>query len=314
MPTAPAPQKPRADDLFPVVDVRAQSEITAEQADFFRANGLLLIRGLIQGEELEALQRETAPLVQRSLDGTDHPDHYFKEHEVSGERTPFRVEYVADKTESVKRLLAHPFILRSVERLQGRNFIPTWDSMVFKTAGKGVAIPWHRDAGTDCTDPQRPIFNVDIYLDHADLRSCVWGILGTNRWDQAQAMERCNELNRDLTGDWAAAGAVPIPMEPGDVLFHDILVLHGSQPTTAPLRRVIYLEFRPGEVELAQGPHIPAYIPKKQQVLAAAIRRRSACHFAHQETPYVMRPDPAFVEFSQREPGTWRFDHGAWWR
>lgn len=300
---------------FPVVDVRTQDAITADQAAFFRANGLLLIRGLIQGEELEALRRETGVLVERSLAGTDHPDHYFKAHEQTGARTPFRVEYVADKTESVKRLLGHPFILRSVERLQGRNFIPTWDSLVFKIAGQGVAIPWHRDAGTDCVDTRWPIFNVDVYLDRADLSTCVFGILGSNTWTVEEAAARCSDLNRDVErGEVHTDGALPIPMEAGDVLFHDILVLHGSKPSRSDLRRVIYLEFRPGETELERGPHIPAYGPKKRQVLTAAIERRRTAPWAADETPFAYRPDPAFADFPRKAPGTWRFDHGAWWR
>ena len=61
----------------------------------------------------------------------------------------------------------------------------------------------------------------------------------------------------------------------GDVLFHSILVLHGSPAARSQLRRVVYYEFRPAEVEQAHGPHVPQYIPTKQKVLLACLRHRA---------------------------------------
>jgi hypothetical protein len=63
-------------------------------------------------------------------------------------------------------------------------------------------------------------------------------------------------------------------MHPGDVIIHNILVLHGSPAAQSHLRRVIYYEFRPAEVELAIGPHTPEYIPLKQHLLLACLRDR----------------------------------------
>ena len=60
-----------------------------------------------------------------------------------------------------------------------------------------------------------------------------------------------------------------LKVNPGDVLFHNVLVLHGSPPAQTKLRRVLYYEFRPGEVEREFGPHTPEYGPLKQQILIA---------------------------------------------
>jgi len=301
---------------FPHIDARTQNCITDAQMDFFRKHGLLVIRNLVRGEELARLQAETKPLIDQGVTGTEDPDWSYKEHELSGQRVPCRVEYVVDKTASGKVLAGHPFILRTVEKLQGRNFIPTWDSMVFKNEGMGVAIPWHRDAGTDCTDSERPIFNVDVYLDRADMSNCLWGILGSNHWDQSRIERTIAELNQGISteGGFRTDGALPIIMEPGDVILHNILTLHGSAPARTHLRRVLYYEYRSGEIERAKGPHVPAYVAKKQQVLWECLRLRAAAPYVTGETPYVYNPTAEFAEFPRATPPTFRYAHGDWWR
>lgn len=307
---------------FPEIDARAQDSITDEQAQFFRDNGLLVIRNVLSPEELKAMQDATQPLIDMAERGVATPDAppldvMYKEHEITGERTPFRVEYVIEKTLAGKALLGHPFILRSVEKLQGRNLIPTWDSVVFKQAGKGAAIPWHRDAGTQHSrDAFAPIFNVDFYLDEADLTNCLWGILGSNQWTPEQSAETIARLNAG--GEFhTTEGAVPIIMHPGDVIFHNILVLHGSPAAQSHLRRVVYYEFRPAEIESEIGPHVPEYLPLKQKVLLACLRHRANTPYAAGETPFAYRPTPPFdgVTLAEDEElSTYRYPHGEFWR
>ncbi len=305
---------------FPHIDASKGSEISDAEAEFFREQGLLVIRNVLRGTELAEMQRETQLLVDRARAGTDHEDFQYREHEISGERVPFRVEYVIDKTLAGLALLADAYILRTVAKFQGRNFIPTWDSLVFKNPGAGVAIPWHRDAGTHAVHPtlglRHPIFNVDFYLDQADIDNCLWGILGSNRWDQATADRVVHELNQG--GFQHGHGAQPILMQPGDVILHNILALHGSPPTSGRLRRVVYYEFRPGETEREMGPHIDAYRPLKQQQLTRCIELRRQAAYAQGETPYAYAPDGAFAlpggPQSGAELPTFRHPHHHFWR
>ena len=310
---------PSVETVFPPVDARQQDCLTDAQAQFFRDNGLLIIRNVLRGAELQALQDETLPLVQRAMrERVNDPDFLYMKHPQTGQDTPFRVEYVIDKTRAGKALLGLPFILRSVEKLQGRNFVPTWDSMVFKTEGAGAPIWWHRDSGRDFYTGEefsdRPIFNVDFYLDTADLTNCLWGIPGSNRWTETEATARIKALN---DGGFKTDGAVPIPMQPGDVIFHNILALHGSPPAQSRLRRVVYLEFRPGELERSKGPHVPAYIPLKQKLLLACLRDRARAPYATGETPFVYRPT---AEFAAPVLGpaellpSYRYAHQDYWR
>jgi ectoine hydroxylase-related dioxygenase (phytanoyl-CoA dioxygenase family) len=201
----------------------------------------------------------------------------------------------------------------------GRDLIPTWDSMVLKFPGEGIIVPWHRDAGTAQVG-DKPIFNVDFYLDEATEENCVWVIPGSNLWDSERTAAWLEAHRSAKTvEDFRASGAVPALMQPGDVMFHNILVVHGSPSTTVPqIRRVVYYEFRTAHVEEAIGPHVPAYIPLKQKVLLACIeRRKRADYIPPDEEPYAYQPPAPYntVSLLPDEPlSSYRYAHGDYWR
>ncbi len=310
-----------ATDVFPHIDATTQDSITDEQVQFFRDNGLLVIRNVVRGAELKAMQDETLPLVQQAVADIGKPqkreDFRYQKHELTGQEVPFRVEYVVDKTRAAKVLAGHPFILKSVEKIQGRNFIPTWDSMVFKNAGAGVAIPWHRDSGAGNGATKVPLFNVDFYLDGSDMTNCLWGILGSNRWSEEDAKSTVARLT-DAPGKFSTDDrCAPILMNPGDVIFHNILALHGSPAAQSKLRRVVYFEYRPIEIELEHGPHKPDYIPLKQKIFLACLRDRANASYTKGEKPFAYQPSPQYAPAKLGENETletYRVPHENFWR
>ncbi|WP_217593672.1 phytanoyl-CoA dioxygenase family protein [Cohnella sp. GbtcB17] len=295
-------------------DARTQSSITEEQAQFFMDNGFLVIKGALRGEELKIVQDEMEKLVAKGVAGVqDDPDYMYGKGGKSGRNILRRIEYVIDKSDPMKALLGHPFILRSVEKLQGRNFIPTWDSMVLKMPDEGIIVPWHRDAEVPegCTD-SRPIFNVDFYLDAADLATCLWVIPGSNKWSKEACKAR---IEQDGADRFSTEDAIPVPLEAGDAIFHDITVLHGSPAGDGnPLRRTVYYEFRPGEIEWDFGPHTREYLGLKQQMLLACLDRRAAVPYAQGEEPFVYDPVGALALGERKTSNTFRYPHLSYWR
>jgi ectoine hydroxylase-related dioxygenase (phytanoyl-CoA dioxygenase family) len=299
---------------IPEVDAAGRAVISGAEADAFRAAGAMVVRGLLAADELAALRAQTLALVERAAaERVRDGDWRYKRHAPSGREVPFRIEYVVDKLPACRALLGHPFVLRSVERLQGRDFIPTWDSIVFKLAGAGAEIEWHRDAGTHQCDPGVPIFNVDFYLDGSDAANCVWAIPGSSAWSDARA--EAESARRNAEG-FATEGAVPLPLRPGDALFHDILLVHGSPAAESGLRRVLYYEFRPADVERRRGPHTPDYIPEKQRVLLACLADRAAAPWARGERPFRYRPSAAFPPPAAASGAlaSYRVAHDEHWR
>jgi ectoine hydroxylase-related dioxygenase (phytanoyl-CoA dioxygenase family) len=293
------------------VATHPQPAITDEQVRFFHDNGFLVLRGVLQAGELARMRSAMDGLLAYGLEEVrDHPDYAYGRGHLTGRPILQRIEYVIDKTEEGKVLLAHPFILRSVERLQGKDLIPTWDSMVLKMPGEGIMVPWHRDAGTECVG-DTPIFNVDFYMDDADLDTCLWVYPGSHKWSREETLKVTQQEG------FATDGATPVPVHAGDAIFHNILVLHGSPSNISrKLRRVVYFEFRSAHVELALGPHVPEYIPLKQKVLLGCLERRSKADYVHGEEPYRYEPpEPFEVDWKAgTELETYRYPHEQFWR
>lgn len=294
--------------------------ITDEERDFFLQNGFLILRSVLKGEELRRVRQAMDELTAYGCaEVRDDPDYKYGTGPQSGKPVLRRIEYVIDKREEMKVLLGHPFILRSVEKLMGADLIPTWDSMVLKMPGEGIIVPWHRDAGTECVG-DTPIFNVDFYLDEADEDTCLWVIPGSHVWDAQQVQQFLAEHSeQDITKEhFRASGAIPVLMQPGDVLFHNILVLHGSPYNLSDkIRRVVYYEFRTAHVEHELGPHVPEYIPLKQRVLLSCIeKRRQADYIPKDEVHYEYNPpEPFTVEWQPgTELATYRYPHEQYWR
>ena len=288
------------------------ASITDTEKAFFLENGYVILRNVLCPKELDRLCQAMSGLVDnKGRSKHDAEDFKYGIGHESGADVLRRIDYVIDKSEVCKVLLGHPYILRSVEELMGPDFIPTWDALVLKLPGEGIVVPWHRDAQVRCAG-ETPIFNVDFYLDDADEDTCVWGIPGSQEWSQEEAEPYFGGT------DFAFEGAVPIPVNAGDVIFHNIKLVHGSPPNRSPqMRRVIYYEFRTASVEFENGPHRPEYIPLKQEQLLACLEKRREANYFTNEEPFVYRPPAPFDTVSAvREGGlqTYRFEHKKFYR
>ena len=246
---------------------RSKYHLSEKQVRFFDEHGYLVLRKLISGELLERLQAAGSNWIERGLStGLDDPqrgDYQFAKR--SNGEVFYRVDYLHDKREAASlELLGSPEVLAVAESLCGSNFVPTYESMVFKQQGDGEQIPWHQDA----VHPRHHrVFNFDLYLDRSSIGS---GALRVVPGTQNRILDVC-EI-RDRFG-WNADGVIQVEMEPGDVLLHDVMVLHGSERTEGKaLRRTIYYEFRAAEEILEDGPWDREWIERRLRLVPLGLR------------------------------------------
>lgn len=273
---------PVTDPAFP----RSPYHLTPEQVSFFDQNGYLILRNWIPADLLKRLQEagdgwieqgwSQGPVENKRWD----EDYAFRD--MDGKKVMYRVNYLHDKGYSASlELLGAPQVLAVAESLCGVNFVPTYESMVFKQEEDGAAIRWHQDA----IHPRRwRIFNYDVYLDAS--RSGAGALLvipGT----QNEKQPFCNIEN---THGWDVPDAIEVVMAPGDVLLHDVMVAHGSPETHGnALRRTLYYEFRAAEQIIEEGPWDREWIDRRMRLLPVAQRR-------HQQA------------FPEKEPFQWKAD------
>ncbi len=78
---------------------------------------------------------------------------------------------------------------------------------------------------------------------------------------------------------WDPPGVVEVEMEPGDVLLHDVMVVHGSPPVEGKaLRRTIYYEFRAAEQIIAEGPWDRDWVDRCLRLVPPALSRYEAAY------------------------------------
>jgi hypothetical protein len=204
----------------------------------------------------------------------------------------FRVNYVHDKGNPVSlAMLGAPEVLAVAESLCGPNFVPTYESMVFKQEGDGEVIRWHQDA----VHPRRHrIFNYDLYLDHSKKGAGALVVIPGSHHDRLDACKLEEEHG------WNPPGSIVVEMDPGDVLLHDVMVVHGSPKAEGnALRRTIYYEFRAAEQILEEGPWNRDWIDRRMRLVPLGLREHARMfpdspQFDWQpDTPYRQDLDPS---------------------
>jgi hypothetical protein len=270
---------------------RSLYHLSDEQIRFFDENGYLVLRNWIPQDMLRRIQEAGRVWIDMGLhasaDDPNYDDYIFAQRPAG--RTMFRVNYVHNKGQAASlELLGAPQVLAVAESLCGPNFVPTYESMVFKQENDGAAIRWHQDA----VHPRsHRIFNFDLYLDASRADG---GALNVIPKTQLQRQDICALTEK---WGWNPPGVITVEMEPGDVLLHDVMVVHGSPDVEGKsLRRTIYYEFRAAEQILAEGPWDSDWVDRRLRLIPLALRRyqqaypdqpQFAWHIAPQFRPEV---------------------------
>ena len=269
-------------------------KITDDEIAFFDENGYAILRGVLHGDELATIQRETRRLIDEILDGGPAAERCL----LGPEGTPYYLTYLhANPNDFSLRLLAHPFVGDLLTRMVGPDFVPLWESLVFKLPGNGSSVPWHRD---DWPAGDERIFNIDLYPDRSTVEnSCVWVVPGSHKWDDATAREW---IARGQS-DFALPGAVPAEVEPGDVLLHHVKVLHGSTANASQsLRRVIYFDNRAAGWNERYRWFDRDVIEKRCRLYQYALSERRAHPYPSDDEAYAYAPPDGLPRWSPDEP------------
>jgi len=240
--------------------------LTPEQIAFYDENGYLVLKNWIPQPMLKRLQQAGAIWIANGLAATEDdphsPDYRFAERPMG--KTMWRVDYLHNKGQVASlELLGSPQVLEVAQSLCGADFVPTYEAMVFKQEGDGAVVEWHQDAVHTRT---HRIFNYDLYLDES--RSG-----GGALWVIPKSQTRKHDVCL-LSNQWNVPGSTEVEMAAGDVLLHDVMVVHGSPHTEGNrLRRTIYYEFRAAEEILQDGPWDRTWIDQRIRLIPLGLKR-----------------------------------------
>lgn len=220
--------------------------LTTDQIEAFHRDGLLVVRGVLDGEEVDELRAAVDATTRRGI-AHDGEGHWYEE--IDGEERYFRTDGIFDDDPVYRRFALRPDLLTIVGQLIGHPFLPINDTIVVKLPHSGVPIPWHQDPPYAGETPRSttfgvPNFDIDIYLDETTTANgCLYGIAGHHLVGAVDFGGRSEDELFELSA------ARPIEMAPGDVLVHCMSAPHGSRGNdSAAIRRVVYFHYMAREV------------------------------------------------------------------
>jgi ectoine hydroxylase-related dioxygenase (phytanoyl-CoA dioxygenase family) len=271
-------------------------KITDEEIAFFDENGFVICRNVLHEDELRHFQAESARLIEEIKEGGPADKMCGR----GPEGIPYYLNYLhANPNTFSLRLLAHPFIGDLLTRMVGSDFIPLWESLVFKLPDNGSSVPWHRDdksiSGTE------RIFNIDIYPDHSTVEnSCVWCVPGSHLWAQEKADSWIARGRKNFDD---MPGAVPAEMNPGDVLLHHVKVLHGSTMNRSnSLRRVVYFDNRAASWNEKYGWFARDVIESRCRLYQYALHERKTNPYPSDDETFAYAVPPGLPDWNPGDP------------
>ena len=214
-------------------------------------DGFVHLPGVIDADDV-------AKLAILSLQSVD--DHAFSDDLVrTGEGVPVKLLYPLDKyRDFVPVLGSHPVRAIVDALLPVEDSVLTWEDVLIKPPLTGVEVGVHQDIGLDPT--RDTVHSLGISL-NGDLDNPVHFLPGSHRLGPLTRTS-VKALWRDCRDQFR-----PVTTQPGDVVIHNVHVLHYSEANLSPQPRVTwYLEFRSMNSLLENGPWNNDWVHRRRAI------------------------------------------------
>jgi len=140
-------------------------------------------------------------------------------------------------------LVSHPKILDAVEDVLGPDILAWGCSLFVKDAHDPGFVSWHQDA-TYWGLSKPDVLTAWVALSPATVEAgCMKVVPGSHKWNQVahrDTLDKHNLLTRgqELAVEVNEDEAAYMPLNPGEVSLHHVLIAHGSTPNTTDDRRI----------------------------------------------------------------------------
>lgn len=198
-----------------------------------KTHGYAIAKNLLSEEDLAEVTAVTDEMIKRWQSGEVHDEDFWSAVPAEfGKRVLYRIHNLEQKHPCIERVLELPRFFDLVRSVLGDGAAPTACALVVKMPVFGVFVRYHCDPvdvdyGT--------VYNFSIFLDDSTRENgCFEVVPGSHRLPpRVGFFEERPE------------GIEFVPAKRGDVVIHDVRVVHGSSLSRSQnLRRSICVEFR----------------------------------------------------------------------
>jgi phytanoyl-CoA hydroxylase len=219
----------------------------AEQSnvEFYRENGYVLVKGLLDKAEAKEYREESHALIKRLNRDADPTWESARELSTGGMRTELKHCHDAQfYSATFSRLLVDERFTDVAAALMGTPNVQLHHTKLFiKPPEKGSPFPMHQDAPF-FPHARHSVAAAIFHFDDAPLeKGCVRVVPGSHK---NGALEHVAEGGWHLPfSEWPLDSSVPCEAEAGDVLFFSYFTVHGSGVNTTNEARTTWLvQFR----------------------------------------------------------------------
>lgn len=275
-------------------------EITPDQKKAFETEGFLVLKNAIPEKLLTKWRKLLDDFNQTAVTSHLHGATPQNTSFIENGSTPLlgRVnDLLRIFPDALLEVMASPAIMAIARDLCGPNAIPLQSDVLFKHKHPTSAVIWHQDA---LHSRDFPYLNIGIYLDDAEPDDgCLRCVPGT----QHTALEIC-ELVKNF--GWDIPHSENIAVKAGDIIIHDMMLLHGSQTKKREgVRRTIYLEIRPSNALDDGMVHSQKWVELRKRWMGMVVRKSTETwpEQTHGKLPANLKSDAEEIEalFSLRE-------------
>jgi hypothetical protein len=206
--------------------------LTEQEIKTFHDDGLVVADYRLPKQILTRLTQAVDRLIE------DHPN--VRPEQLSGPHNPYGQSSQLLGNVDFLEFCQHPDILDMVEQLIGPDII-LWGSMLFaKPPGGSMGVPWHQDGKYWPITPLATV-TVRVAIDGSvPENGCMQYIPGSHK------ARHLAHHNLEKASDMAIGQAIPeidlsrarnCILEPGQISFHDVYTIHGSDHNTHATKR-----------------------------------------------------------------------------
>lgn len=246
--------------------------LSQEQIKFFHKNGFLHIPNALGPSEVKFVQQAADRLINEFETVPAALKKDFKYGALVGDMIGegdilCRIEYSLNKSQTFLELLGHPMIIGTAVSLTNEPIVLTWEDIIIKMAASGMGVPFHQD--TLYQSLKSTVFSIGVYFDDSDLDP-LYALPGTQQLGPVSEEEipRIVAARKDEM--------VVLPVKAGDLLMHNVQMIHGSKANNSPkTRRVLYFEFRTVSQVLNDSPWDQDWLKLRQPYISLALQERA---------------------------------------
>ena len=144
-----------------------------------------------------------------------------------------RIKFSLGKHRRLLALLGNPVLLAFVASLIAQPFLVCWEDLMVKGASAPFGVPWHQD----CESGGEATYTIGCYIVGSG-DNPLRVIPGSHRAGLLTPADLAATL-RDHEG-----AAVTVPAQAGDLVIHNLALLHESGPCGADARYTTFFEFQ----------------------------------------------------------------------